>query len=111
MSIWWVNEGERVPQSCRTTMLYCLGQYIAGKRPEPPPVSQPETVRLAQTLEVERHLGLGLDSGFLLVNRNPLKCFQLSETGCSPEPHTPWTDAINGNVFLEGENMSKGFQK
>lgn len=28
-------------------------QYIAGKGPEPPPVSQPGIVRLAQTLEVE----------------------------------------------------------
>lgn len=66
---------------------YCTAwgpwQCIAGKEPEPPPVSQPGIVRLAQTLEGERHLGLGLDSGFLLVNRNPPKCFQLSETGCS----------------------------
>lgn len=62
--------GAAEPQCCTA---WRPRQYRAGKRPEPPPVSQPVTVRLAQTLEVERHLGLGLDSGFLLVNRNPLK--------------------------------------
>lgn len=73
VGIWWVTK----EKGCARAMdLQCRAawgpwQHTAGKGPGPPPVSQPATARLAQTLEAERHLGFGRDSGFLLANRNP----------------------------------------
>lgn len=71
----WRRKGAPEPQNCNAVLPGDLGRTQVARDLNPTLVSQPITVRLAQTLEVERHLGLGLDSGFLLVNRNPRKVF------------------------------------
>lgn len=58
----------------RTAMLCCLGTLAAlswQRAFTPTCLPSPAIAGSAQTLEAERHLGLGLDSGFLIVNRSP----------------------------------------
>lgn len=93
-------------------MLYCLGTLAAlswqgAFTPRvSPALQQPDQLR------PWKQKALGAWPGFRLPDseQEPPKCSQLPETGCSAWSHTPRADAINGIVFLEGQDMHGGFK-